>query len=156
MQTITATNSGGTELTIGGPESTNLTTTGEFSLSLNSCIGKTLAPGASCTVDVKFKPISSGLRSAVLNITSTAPSSSDSATISATGEADNEDTDGDGLPDGMERVLGMDWNDADSDDDGKSDHQEYPFAGVPPSDPCAGPNVSCIKGVGVLFRNGFE
>lgn len=42
----------------------------------------------------------------------------------------NEDTDGDGLPDGMERMYGLDWFSQDSDCDGLLDGDEFPVAGV--------------------------
>jgi serine protease len=68
----------------------------------------------------------------------------------------NVDTDGDGLVDGLEIVAGINPNDADSDDDGLPDGQEYPAAGVSQSDPCQGPNVTCLRVVDVLFANSFE
>lgn len=68
----------------------------------------------------------------------------------------NVDSDADGLVDGLERVAGINPNDADSDDDGQPDGQEYPAAGVSQSDPCQGPNVTCLRVVDVLFENGFE
>jgi hypothetical protein len=68
----------------------------------------------------------------------------------------NADTDADGLVDGLERVAGINPNDADSDDDGLLDGQEYPAAGVSQSDPCQGPNVTCLRVVDILFENSFE
>jgi hypothetical protein len=68
----------------------------------------------------------------------------------------NVDSDGDSLVDGMESVIGTHVNDADSDDDGVPDGVEYPQAGVPISDPCAGPNITCTKTVSRIFANGFE
>ena len=47
-------------------------------------------------------------------------------------------------------------DDDDSDDDGMSDAQEYPFTAAPVSDPCAGPNLTCLLGQHYLFANGFE
>lgn len=66
------------------------------------------------------------------------------------------DSDADGLVDGLERVAGIKPNDADSDDDGLPDGQAYPAAGVSQSDPCQGPNVTCLRVVDVLFENSFE
>ena len=54
------------------------------------------------------------------------------------------DSDGDGLPDGFEYVVGTSPLRVDSDGDGISDAAEFPLAGVPVSDPCAG-------GVGAIF-----
>ncbi|HEY6895460.1 MAG TPA: hypothetical protein VI258_14895, partial [Rhodanobacteraceae bacterium] len=54
------------------------------------------------------------------------------------------DQDGDGLPDGLEFVIGTSPVLADSDGDGVPDASEFPLAGVPISDPCAG-------GVGAIF-----
>ncbi len=54
------------------------------------------------------------------------------------------DSDGDGLPDGFEYVIGTSPLKSDSDDDGIPDAAEFPIAGVPVSDPCAG-------GIGALY-----
>lgn len=59
----------------------------------------------------------------------------------------NVDTDGDGLIDGQELVLGTSLTNTDTDGDGLSDGYEYPPAGVPFSDPL----ISDI-----IFENGFE
>lgn len=64
----------------------------------------------------------------------------------------NEDSDGDGLIDGFEYLLGTDPNHVDSDRDGVSDGVEYPQAGVPKSDPCS--TGYCRPGF--LFEDGFE
>lgn len=66
------------------------------------------------------------------------------------------DSDADGLADGFEHVVGTSPTDADSDDDGVLDATEYPLTGVPASDPCAGPNLSCLLGQQFIFANGFE
>ena len=58
--------------------------------------------------------------------------------------------------DGLERVIGTSTSHADSDGDGALDHEEYPFATVPVSDPCGGPNVVCPRGADAIFKNGFE
>ncbi|MCF6299727.1 MAG: S8 family serine peptidase [Proteobacteria bacterium] len=59
----------------------------------------------------------------------------------------NQDSDGDGLIDGQEFVLGTDINLVDTDGDSTPDGAEYPAAGVPISDP----RISDI-----IFANGFE
>ncbi len=50
----------------------------------------------------------------------------------------NTDGDGDGLVDGLERVLGTNPNSQDSDCDGIDDGVEYPFDSFPTSDPMDG------------------
>lgn len=47
----------------------------------------------------------------------------------------NQDTDSDGLVDGLEYVIGTDPSDSDTDDDGISDALEYPLDELPASDP---------------------
>ncbi len=62
----------------------------------------------------------------------------------------NQDSDGDGLIDGQERILGTNINNVDSDGDGVNDGVEYPPAGVPVSDPMY--NIAAD----FIFANGFE
>jgi len=59
----------------------------------------------------------------------------------------NQDTDGDGLIDGQEIILGTNINVQDTDGDTVPDGVEYPAAGVPYSDPL----ISDI-----IFKDGFE
>jgi serine protease len=66
------------------------------------------------------------------------------------------DTDGDGLPDGFEYVVGASPLHTDSDADGLSDSYEYPMVGVPFSDPCAGGVGAKNCGADVIFANGYE
>jgi len=47
----------------------------------------------------------------------------------------NEDSDSDGLIDGLEYVIGTDPGDSDTDNDGDDDEEEYPLAGLPQADP---------------------
>lgn len=71
----------------------------------------------------------------------------------------NLDTDSDSLADAMEYVIGTNPllpSGADSDGDGVGDDDEYPQAGVPVSDPCAGPSVTCLRGFWQVFSDGFE
>lgn len=62
------------------------------------------------------------------------------------------DTDGDGLVDGLEYLLGTRPQHVDSDLDGIADGVEYPQAGVPLSDPCS--SSRCNDGY--VFEDGFE
>jgi len=61
------------------------------------------------------------------------------------------DTDGDGLIDGFEYVIGTRPDLADSDGDGLSDSVEFPMASTAISDPCS---ANCLSDV--IFRNGFQ
>jgi serine protease len=64
-------------------------------------------------------------------------------------------SDGDLLPDAVEYVAGLNRFAVDSDGDGLSDHQEYPLAGLPSSDPC-NVGASFCGGGDNIFKNGFE
>jgi hypothetical protein len=64
------------------------------------------------------------------------------------------DSDQDGLPNGAEIVAKTNPNNAHSDDDGIPDGDEYPFAGVPVSDPCD-LGSSCAPPE-FVHTNGFE
>jgi subtilisin family serine protease len=66
----------------------------------------------------------------------------------------NVDTDGDGLVDGFEYVIGTNPNLVDSDGDGVSDAVEFPLASVSTSDPCSGPHIQCPGDT--IFKNGFQ
>jgi hypothetical protein len=66
----------------------------------------------------------------------------------------NADTDGDGLVDGFEYVIGTNPTLADSDGDGVSDSVEFPLAAVSTRDPCSGPNIQCPGDT--IFKNGFQ
>lgn len=67
----------------------------------------------------------------------------------------NVDTDGDGLVDGMEYVIGTRPDLADSNGDGTSDSLYFPQAGVPSGDPCLGSGaVNCPANY--IFKDGFQ
>ncbi|HKE47520.1 MAG TPA: S8 family serine peptidase [Rhodanobacteraceae bacterium] len=66
------------------------------------------------------------------------------------------DSDGDGLPDGFEHVVGTSLIRIDSDGDGLTDAYEFPMAGVAFSDPCAGGIGARYCGADSIFRDGLE
>jgi len=67
----------------------------------------------------------------------------------------NLDSDGDGLVDGMEYVIGTNLDLPDSDGVGATDGVAYPQAGVPVSDPCLGPGaISCPADE--IFKDGYQ
>jgi hypothetical protein len=66
------------------------------------------------------------------------------------------DSDGDGLPDGFEYVVGTSPTRADSDADGVPDNIEFPLAGVPVSDPCAGGVGAIYCPADRIFADGYE
>jgi hypothetical protein len=68
------------------------------------------------------------------------------------------DTDGDGLPDGFEYVVGTSPTLANSDNDPLPDAAEFPMVGVPVSDPCGGSGSSGAKFclANSIFKNGFD
>ena len=59
----------------------------QFSLSADGCSSATVAPAASCTVDVRFAPATTGTKSATVTVASDAPTSPDSVSVSGTGVA---------------------------------------------------------------------
>jgi serine protease len=65
------------------------------------------------------------------------------------------DSDGDGLVDGFEYVVGTSPGMPDSDGDGLSDFAEFPMAGMAIADPCSGAAGGNCAGE-VIFRNGFQ
>jgi hypothetical protein len=66
------------------------------------------------------------------------------------------DSDGDGLPDGFEYVVGTSPTRADSDGDGISDGVEFPLAGIPVSDPCAGGVGAIYCPADRIFADGYD
>ncbi|MDI5963415.1 choice-of-anchor D domain-containing protein [Streptantibioticus silvisoli] len=76
-QKITVTNSGTASATVSG-----VAATGDFSQT-NNC--STIAVGASCTVNVTFKPTTSGARTGTLTVTSNANNSPTTAALSGSG-----------------------------------------------------------------------
>jgi hypothetical protein len=82
-QTLTLTNTingFSAPLTING-----IAATGDFVISQNGC-GASLAPGASCSIGIRFAPTAAGARIGVLTIFDNAPSLQQSAVLSGTGQ----------------------------------------------------------------------
>jgi uncharacterized repeat protein (TIGR01451 family) len=88
-QTLTVTNtaeSGSQSLQI-GTLSTGGANPTDFVLGNDGCSNSSIAPGASCTVDVSFAPTATGARSANLSIPSNAGSTPDVITLAGSGMA---------------------------------------------------------------------
>jgi hypothetical protein len=66
------------------------------------------------------------------------------------------DTDGDGLPDGFEYVVGTSHTMANSDGDVSPDASELPMVGVPITDPCSGTTGALNCPGEHIFANGFD
>jgi hypothetical protein len=71
-QLLTVINNGTLNLTLGGVTfgGANIN---QFSKSADKCSRKTLAPGASCTVDLRFKPTTAGVKTGTFIIPSNDP-----------------------------------------------------------------------------------
>ncbi len=61
------------------------TAAGDYLISSNTC-GATIAPGANCSVGVKFKPTTTGKRNAKLNVANNGGGSPSSASLTGTGQ----------------------------------------------------------------------
>ncbi|HEV3330984.1 MAG TPA: choice-of-anchor D domain-containing protein, partial [Bryobacteraceae bacterium] len=81
-QSISVMNSGSGTLTIAGIAIVG-TDSGDFAQT-NNC-GSTLAPQASCSINVTFTPIATGLRSVSVSISDNGPGNPQSVTVSGTG-----------------------------------------------------------------------
>jgi hypothetical protein len=69
-RTFTVSNTGTAGLAVG---SIAITGSADFTLPVNNCSGKTVAPSSSCTVQVSFAPTSVGAKSATMTISSNDP-----------------------------------------------------------------------------------
>jgi len=100
-QTATVQNTGNASLTVTGAALGGTDPT-QFTITSNTC--GTLAPAATCTIGVSFRPTSSGPKSASVAIAfSGLPSSA--VSLSGTGMAFDQDTDGDGYTDLEELAM---------------------------------------------------
>ncbi|MGA9342775.1 MAG: S8 family serine peptidase [Rhodanobacteraceae bacterium] len=66
------------------------------------------------------------------------------------------DSDGDGLIDGFEQVIGTNPDLADSDGDHSGDGNEFPMAALEVGDPCAGGSGALYCPANFIFQNGFD
>lgn len=83
-QSVVLTNSGNaslsiTAISIGG------TNPSEFTLARSNPCGSTVAQGSSCTIQINFKPTSSGAQSATLSISDNAPNSPQAVALTGSG-----------------------------------------------------------------------
>jgi hypothetical protein len=86
-QTVTLSNVGNVAITIGSADSFSVSgNTSDFSLSGGTCLtGVTLAPSATCTLQISFKPTALGARSLTISVADSALNSPQSFTIAGTG-----------------------------------------------------------------------
>lgn len=77
-------NTGGTNLAIG---SVAFAGAAEYSFVSNDCGGANLAPGATCTVGVRFQPVSAGFRAGTLTFASNASNSPAQVAVTGSGFA---------------------------------------------------------------------
>ncbi len=81
---FTVSNSGGAASGALGAAALGSTT--NFAITADGCMGMTLAPGANCTVTVRFQPASVGSKSTTLTVMAS-PGGMDSATVTGTGQS---------------------------------------------------------------------
>jgi hypothetical protein len=81
-QTITVLSIGGTALPI---TSINIGGANPFQFAQTNDCGTSLAPGASCTISVTFKPTSVGSKAAILNVTASGGAGNKAVSLSGTG-----------------------------------------------------------------------
>jgi hypothetical protein len=83
-RTVTLTNVGGTALTVSGVALSG-TDASSFLTRSDTCTGKTLATGQSCSAQVRFRPLGTGVKTARLRFTDSAADSPQSVALSGTG-----------------------------------------------------------------------
>ena len=83
QKNVTVTNVGTTTVTFTGFAFAGVAA-GDYLISANTC-GATIAPGANCSVGVKFKPTTTGTRNAKLNVKNDGGGSPSSASLTGTG-----------------------------------------------------------------------
>jgi hypothetical protein len=85
-QQVTITNTGNSDLTINSLIRSG-TDFNQFVVGAQTCVGVTIAPGATCTANVAFKPTSTGAKSGTLRTTDNAPGSPHTMVLTGTGTA---------------------------------------------------------------------
>jgi hypothetical protein len=105
---FTLTNTGNASLTVSG-----VLASAEFGQT-NNCPA-TLAPTAACTINGTFTPAGSGTRNGSITISDNASGNPHTITLAGSGDSATADTDGDGVPNGVEQTLGMNPNVKDND-----------------------------------------
>jgi hypothetical protein len=81
---LTVTNTGTANLAVASTDLAGTDAT-QFVVSADSCEGKTVAPGGTCTVDVRFKPARPGTKNATLTFTHNAPASPHTVALTGRG-----------------------------------------------------------------------
>ncbi len=96
---------------------------GQFEEVSDTCTGTTVAPAATCAVEVRYAPVSIGTHTAVLRFTHNAVSSPDDVALRGTGrEVMTPDRDNDAVPDSTDNCPTVaNPGQADTDGDGLGD-----------------------------------
>jgi hypothetical protein len=81
---ITLTNDGSAPLTVSGVTVTG-SDAGDFAMVANSCLGRGIQPGDTCSLEVGFSPTASGQRVGQLNVTHNGPGSPTTVPMNGTG-----------------------------------------------------------------------
>jgi hypothetical protein len=87
-QTVTLTNTGTASLFINSMNQNGL----DFNVGNNFCVGSSVAPGASCTLDATFVPSVTGTRTSTISVVDNAPNSPQVLTFTGTGTSVNGPT----------------------------------------------------------------
>jgi hypothetical protein len=91
VQTVTLTNTGSASLFISRMAQAGANPL-DFAESNDFCIGSSVAPGASCTLQASFTPTATGTRTATISVVDNAPSSPQVITFTGTGTSVNGPT----------------------------------------------------------------
>jgi hypothetical protein len=97
---FTLSNTGNAPLTVSG-----IGASAEFAQT-NNCPAS-LAPAAACTINATFSPAATGLRNGSITISNNASGNPHTIALTGNGEDANADSDGDGIPNGVEPSVGL-------------------------------------------------